>query len=56
MLDFLIFRNAKGVKHVNQTLGAEKTHQIVLERNIKPGFARVSLTAGTASELIVNPS
>ncbi len=54
MLDFLIFRNAKGVKHVNQPLGAEKTHQIILKGNIKLGLAGVALTAGTAAELVVD--
>ena len=56
MLDFLIFRNAESIKHADETLRSKQTHQIILKGNIELGFARISLTAGTASQLIINTS
>ena len=34
--------------------GAEDAHQVVIERQIELGTARVALTAGTAAQLIVD--
>ena len=43
MLNFLIFRNAQCIKHTNQTLRTEQTHQIILQRYIEFGLPGVSL-------------
>ena len=54
MLNLLALGNSQRLKHAHQLLGTEKTHQVIFQRNIKSGFSRISLTAGTASQLIVN--
>ncbi len=36
------------------TLGAEQTHEVVLQRNVEAGFAGIALTAGTAAQLVVD--
>ncbi len=38
----------------HQLLGAEQTHQIVLQGDVEAGLSRISLTSGTASQLIVD--
>ena len=55
MLDLLILRDAQGVEHIDQTLGAEQPHEVVLQGNIKFGFPGISLTSGTSPQLIVDP-
>ena len=42
--------------HVLDAVAAEQAHQIVLQRDVEPGLAGVTLTAGTAAELIVDPA
>ena len=54
MLNLLIFGNSQRIKHGNHPLGAKKTHQIIFQGNIKLGLARISLTAGTTAQLVVN--
>ena len=56
MLDFLILRNTESVKHTDQTLRSKQTHQIIFQGNVELGFTRISLTAGTASQLVINTS
>ena len=56
MLNLLILRHAQRVEHSHQTLGAEETHQVVLQGNIETGLARVALTSGTAAQLVVDTS
>ena len=36
-------------------VGLEQPHQVVLERQVEPGLARVALPAGPAAELVVDP-
>ena len=54
MLDLLIFRYAEGFENAHQFFGTEESHQIVFQGNVKTGLTRVSLTAGTTAELIVD--
>ena len=35
-------------------VGAEQTHEVVLERKVELGLARIALTAGTPAELVVD--
>ena len=54
VLDLLIFRYAEGFENAHQFFGTEESHQIVFQGNVKTGLTRVSLTAGTTAELIVD--
>ena len=54
MLNALALRHTEGIKHTDQVLGAEETHQIVLEGDVEAGRTRVALTSGTAAQLVVN--
>ena len=54
MLNLLPFRNAHGIEHLNQPLGAEQSHQVILQGDIELGFTGVSLTPGTSAQLIVD--
>ena len=56
MLDLLILRHAQSVEYTHQTLRSEQTHQIILQRDVETGLTRVSLSSGTAAQLIVNTS
>ena len=42
--------------HVLDAVAAEQTHEVIFQRDIEPGLAGVALTAGTATELIVDPA
>ena len=53
-VDRRILVNAEAVQHTHNALGAEQTHNIVLQRQEEARFTGVSLTAGTATELIVD--
>ena len=52
-LDRLAFRHALG-HNASHELRVEQTHQIVFERQIETGLARIALTSGTATQLIVD--
>ena len=54
MLDLLILRYAQGIEHAHELIRAEETHQIILQRQVEAGFTRVSLTAGTAAQLVID--
>ena len=56
MLDFLAFGNTEGIEHIYQSLGTEQSHNIVFQRDVELGFTGVTLTSGTATQLIVNTS
>ena len=56
MLDLLTFRNTECVENVHQLLRTEQTHQIVFQRNEELGLTRISLTAGTTAQLVINTS
>jgi len=48
--------DAERLHHAHDALGAEQTHDVVLQRQIELRFAGVSLTAGAAAQLIINPA
>ena len=50
---FAVFE-AERLEHLVHALGSEDAHQVVIERQIELGTARVALTAGTAAQLIVD--
>ncbi len=54
MLNLLTVRNTQRIEYTHQLFGTKQTHQIVFQRNIKLGFARISLTSGTPAQLIVD--
>ena len=54
MLDLLTLRNAQSLKHSHKALRTEQTHQIVLKGNVEAGLTRVTLTSGTATQLVVD--
>ena len=56
MFDLFVFRHTQMGEDPHQTLRPEQTHQIVFQRNVEPGFSGISLTAGTAAQLIVDSS
>ena len=54
MLNLLPFRHSQCSKYRHQFLRSEQTHQIIFQRNEELGFTRISLTAGTSTQLIIN--
>ena len=42
------------LEHPVDPVGLEQPHQLVLERQVEPGLARVALTAGTTAQLVVD--
>ncbi len=44
------------VHHLLNALGAEKAHQLIVERDVEARRARIALTAGTAAQLVVDAS
>ena len=54
VLDHLAFLEAHTVHDRSDTLGAEHTHQVVLEGNVEDRRTRVTLTTGTSTELSVH--
>ena len=56
MLNLLPFRDAKRVKHGNHAVGTEQPHQIVFQRDKELGFAGITLTTASTTQLVVNTS
>ena len=54
MLDPLALLHAQRLEGRHHLLRAEQAHQVILQGNVKLGFTRVSLTAGTSAQLVVN--
>ena len=54
VLDGDIFVKAQGVHQVLHALAAENTHQVILKAQEEAGGAGVTLTAGTAAQLVVD--
>ena len=48
--------HAELIHHILNSVAAEKSHQIIFQRDEELGLTRVSLTSGTTSQLIVNSS
>ena len=51
-----VFLHIEPVHNGLHPVAAEQAHQVVLHGQVEPGGARVSLTAGTASQLVVDPA
>ena len=56
VLDLLTILHAERLKDAHHTLRSEQPHQIILKRDVETGLARVSLSSGTAAQLIVDTS
>ena len=56
MLNLLSLGDTQRIKHADQTLGTEQSHQIVLQRDVELGFTGISLTSGTSAQLVINTS
>ena len=54
VLDHLALLEAHSVHDAGYTLGAEHTHQVVLQRDIEDRRSRVTLTSGTSAQLTVH--
>ena len=54
MRDGLAFLQAELLQHAVHAVGAEDAHQIVFERQIELGAARIALAAGAAAQLVVD--
>ena len=56
MMDLLAFRNTQRLEHAHETLGAKQPHEIILKGNEELRLARIALTTGTATELVIDTS
>ena len=54
MDDGLAFLQAELLQHAVHAVGAEDAHQVVLERQVELGAARIALAAGAAAQLVVD--
>ena len=54
VLDRDVGRDVQPVHDRPDPVGVEHPHQVVLERQVEPGLARVALAAGPAAELVVD--
>ncbi len=54
VLDRDVVRHVGHGHHALDHLGLEQTHQVVAQREVEPGLAGVSLTAGTTAQLVVD--
>ncbi len=54
VLDRDVVRDVRHRHDALDHLGLEQTHQIVAQREVEPGLARVALTAGTTAQLVVD--
>ena len=54
MDDRLVLLQPQLAEHAVHALGAEDAHQVVLEREVELGAARVALAAGAAAQLVVD--
>ena len=54
MLNHFAFFESHAVHDFGHTLGSKQTHQVVFERQVEPGLARVALAPGPAAQLVVD--
>ena len=54
MGDRFAFLQAELLQHPVHAVGAEDAHQIVFERQVELGAARIALTTGAAAQLVVD--
>jgi len=52
--DLLVLGDVEGVEHGGHALRSEQAHEVVLEGDVEAGFAGVSLTSASASQLVVD--
>jgi len=53
---FHVFVDPERGKDCGHPFTAKQTHQVVLERKVEFAFARVTLTTGTAAQLVIYTS
>ena len=56
VLDRHVVGDLQHLEHPVDPVGLEQPHQLVLERQVEPGLARVALTTGPAAQLVVDPA
>ena len=56
VLDRGVLVDLEGLHQVVDAVAAEQSHQVVFQRQVEAGAARVALTAGTAAQLVVDTS
>ncbi len=56
VLDRHVLVDPKFTHQPGDALPAESTHELVLQRDVEPGRPRITLTTGTASQLVVDPA
>ena len=56
MLNRFIFLQPHGAHHRHHAVTGENAHQVIFKRQVEARNARVTLTAGAAAELVVNPA
>ena len=54
VLDRHVVGDLERGQHPVDPVGLEQPHQLVLERQVEPGLARVALTAGATAQLVVD--
>ena len=54
VLDRHVVGDLEHLEHPVDPVGLEQPHQLVLQRQVEPGLARVALTAGPAAQLVVD--
>ena len=54
MVERRVLVDAQRLHHALHPLGAEQTHDVVRERDVKAALAGVALTTGTTAQLVVN--
>ena len=52
----LVLCHAHRIYQLHCLFGAKQTHQVILQRDIETGFAGVTLTTGTPTQLVINTS
>ena len=56
MLNLLTLMNAKCPECAHHLIRAKQPHQVILQGNVELGLTRVTLSAGTATQLVIDPS
>ena len=54
MVERCIVVNLQGFHHAHDPFRSEQAHDVIRHRQIKPAFSRISLTSGSAAELVVD--
>ena len=54
MLDGLAFLHAEFLHEAGDPVRGKNTHEVIFQRQVEPAGARITLTAGTAAQLVVD--